>query len=154
MKFVEFKEEIQKAYAKRFPQSACEVKILKYLGRMISIDCYMAGDKSEFLFGYASNDMFSVGMSINLPDDFGNDDDLPEKLVLQWNSSFINIKPEENWCAYDAEDVSCRKTTGDAKKIIKTLDKYFQRLFDTTKNLMEEDRIHQNYAELVSKKVR
>lgn len=153
MKFAEFKEEVEKAYAKRFPQSACEVKIFKCLGRMITIDCYMAGDKSELLYGYAANDMFSVGMSINLPDSFDDDDNLPENLVLKWNSSIIKAKPE-SWLAYDAENVGYRKTTGDSKKIIKALDKYFQRLYDTTKKLVEEDRIHPNYAELVSRKVR
>lgn len=153
MKFAEFKEEVKKAYAKRFPQSACEVKIFKCLGRMITIDCYMAGDKSELLYGYAANDMFAVGMSINLPDSFDDNDDLPENLVLKWNSSIIKAKPE-SWLAYDAENISYRKTTGDSKKIIKSLDKYFQRLYDTTKKLMEEDRIHPNYAELVSRKVR
>ena len=153
MKFAEFKEEVEKAYAKRFPQSACEVKIFKCLGRMITIDCYMAGDKSELLYGYAANDMFAVGMSINLPDSFDDDDDLHENLVLKWNSSIIKAKPE-SWLAYDAENISYRKTTGDSKKIIKALDKYFQRLYDATKKLMEEDRIHPNYAELVSRKVR
>lgn len=153
MKFKKFKEEVKKAYAARFPQSACEVKIFKCLGRSLYIDCYLAGDKSEFLYGYAANDMFAVGMSINLPDDFGDDDDLPEKLVLEWNNSDIKAKPE-SWLAYDAEKVSYRKTTGDSKKIIKALDKYFQRLYDTTKKLVEEDRIHPNYAELVGKKVR
>ena len=153
MKFAEFKEEVKKAYAKRFPQSACEVKIFKCLGRMITIDCYMAGDKSELLYGYAANDMFAVGMSINLPDSFDDDDDLPENLVMEWRSSFIKAKPE-SWLAYDAESIKYRKVRGDGKKIVKACDKYFQRLRDTVDKLIAEDRIHPNYAELVSRKVR
>ena len=152
MKFGEFKEAVKAAYAKRFPQSACEVKIFKCLGRSLYIDCYLAGDKSEFLYGYAANDMFAVGMSINLPDDFGDDDDLPEKLVLEWNNSDIKAKPE-SWLAYDAVRIPYRKTTGDAKKIIKTADKYFQRLYEATVKLFEEGKIHDNFADLAARKI-
>lgn len=153
MKFVEFKEEIRKSYAKRFPNSLCEVYIFKCLGRSLCITCRFVENEKEVPFGIMGNDMFCASMSINLPDNFGDDDDLPENMVLEWQSSCIKAKPE-SWLAYDAEKVSYRKTTGDSKKIIKALDKYFQRLYDTTKKLVEEDRIHPNYTELVSRKVR
>ena len=153
MKFKEFKEEIRTAYAKRFPNSLCEVSIFKCLGISLYITCRFVGDEKEAPYGIIGNDMFCVSMGINLPDNFGDDDDLPENMVLEWQSSCIKAKPE-SWLAYDAEKVSYRKTTGDSKKIIKALDKYFQRLYDTTKKLVEEDRIHPNYAELVSRKVR
>ena len=153
MKFKEFKEEVKRAYAKRFPNSLCEVYIFKCLGRSLCITCRFVENEKEVPFGIMGNDMFCASMSINLPDNFGDDDDLPENMVLEWQSSCIKAKPE-SWLAYDAEKVSYRKTTGDSKKIIKALDKYFQRLYDTTKKLVEEDRIHPNYAELVGKKVR
>ena len=153
MKFAEFKEEVKKAYAKRFPNSLCEVYIFKCLGRSLCITCRFAENEKEVPFGIMGNDMFCASMSINLPDNFGDDDDLPENMILEWQSSCIKAKPE-SWLAYDAEKVSYRKTAGDSKKIIKALDKYFQRLYDTTKKLVEEDRIHPNYAELVSRKVR
>ena len=153
MKFKEFKEEVKKAYAKRFPNSLCEVFIFKCLGRSLCITCRFVENEKEVPFGIMGNDMFCASMSINLPDNFGDDNDLPENMVLEWQSSCIKAKPE-GWLAYDAEKVSYRKTTGDSKKIIKALDKYFQRLYDTTKKLVEEDRIHPNYAELVSRKVR
>ena len=154
MKFVEFKEEIQKAYAKRFHNSLCEVSIFKCLGRSLYITCRFVENEKEVPFGIMGNDMFCASMSINLPDNFGDDDDLPESMVMEWQSSFIKAKPESKYLAYDAVKVPYRKTTGDAKKIVKALDKYFQRLYDTTKKLVEEDRIHPNYAELVSRKVR
>lgn len=153
MKFAEFKEEVKKAYAKRFPNSLCEVYIFKCLGRSLCITCRLAENEKEVPFGIMGNDMFCASMSINLPDNFGDDNDLPENMILEWQSSCIKAKPE-SWLAYDAEKVSYRKTAGDSKKIIKALDKYFQRLYDTTKKLVEEDRIHPNYAELVSRKVR
>ena len=153
MKFAEFKEEVKKAYAKRFPNSLCEVYIFKCLGRSLCITCRFAENEKEVPFGIMGNDMFCASMSINLPDNFGDNDDLPENMILEWQSSYIKAKPE-SWLAYDAEKVSYRKTAGDSKKIIKALDKYFQRLYDTTKKLVEEDRIHPNYAELVSRKVR
>lgn len=96
--------------------------------------------------------MFAVGMSINLPDNFGDDDDLPEKLVLEWNNSDIKAKPE-SWLAYDAVRIPYRKTTGDAKKIIKALDKYFQRLYEVTVKLFKEEKIHDNYADLAARKI-
>jgi len=153
MKFAEFKEEVKKAYAKRFPNSLCEVYIFKCLGRSLCITCRLAENEKEVPFGIMGNDMFCASMSINLPDNFGDDDDLPENMILEWQSSCIKAKPE-SLLAYDAEKVSYRKTAGDSKKIIKALDKYFQRLYDTTKKLVEEDRVHPNYAELVSRKVR
>ena len=153
MKFKEFKEEVKKAYAKWFPNSLCEVYIFKCLGRSLCITCRFVENEKKVPFGIMGNDMFCASMSINLPDNFGDDDDLPESMVLEWQSSCIKAKPE-SWLAYDAEKVSYRKTTGDSKKIIKALDNDFQRLYDTTKKLVEEDRIHPNYAELVSRKVR
>lgn len=153
MKFAEFKEEVKKAYAKRFPNSLCDVYIFKCLGRSIYIDCRLAKDNTEVANGIMGNDMFCASMCINLPDKFDDDDDLPENLVMEWRSSFIKAKPE-SWLAYDAESIKYRKVRGDGKKIVKACDKYFQRLRDTVDKLIAEDRIHPNYAELVSRKVR
>lgn len=153
MKFKEFKEEVKRAYAKRFPDSACEVRIFKCLGKSITIDCYLAKDSSEVSFGIIGNDMFVIAMMIDLPRNFGDDDDLPEKLTLEWQESFIKVKPENDWIVSDIENVSHRKTTGDAKKIVKALDKYFQRVYDTTKKMFETGRVHDNYADLVSRKL-
>ena len=153
MKFVEFKEEIQKAYAKRFPNSLCEVSIFKCLGRSLYITCRFAENEKEVPFGIMGNDMFCASMSINLPDNFGDDDDLPESMVMEWQSSFIKAKPESKYLAYDAVKVPYRKTTGDTKKIIKALDKYFQRLYEATVKLFEDGKIHDNYADLASRKI-
>ena len=152
MKFKEFKEEIRTAYAKRFPNSLCEVSIFKCLGRSLYITCRFVGDEKEAPYGIIGNDMFCVSMGINLPDNFGDDDDLPESMVLEWQSSSIKAKPE-GWLAYDAVKVSYRKTTGDAKKIIKALDKYFQRLYEATVKLFEEGKIHDNFADLAARKI-
>ena len=152
MKFVEFKEEIQKAYAKRFPNSLCEVSIFKCLGRSLYITCRFVGDEKEAPYGIIGNDMFCVSMRIDLPDNFENDDDLPEKMVMEWQCSSIKAKPE-GWLAYDAVKVPYRKTTGDAKKIIKTADKYFQRLYEATVKLFEEGKIHDNFADLAARKI-
>ncbi len=153
MKFVEFKEEIQKAYAKRFPNSLCEVSIFKCLGRSLYITCRFAENEKEVPFGIMGNDMFCTSMSINLPDNFGDDDNLPESMVMEWQSSFIKVKPESKYLAYDAVKVPYRKTTGDAKKIIKALDKYFQRLYEATVKLFKEGKIHDNYADLAAQKI-
>ena len=152
MKFKEFKEEIRTAYAKRFPNSICEVSIFKCLGRSLYITCRFVGDEKEAPYGIIGNDMFCASMSINLPDNFGDDDDLPENMVLEWQSSCIKAKPE-GWLAYDAIKVPYRKTTGDAKKIIKAVDKYFQRLYEATVKLCEEGKIHDNFADLAARKI-
>jgi hypothetical protein len=153
MKFKEFKEEVKKAYAKRFPNSLCEVYIFKCLGRSLCITCRFVENEKEVPFGIMGNDMFYASMSINLPDNFGDDDDLPENMVLEWQSSCIKAKPENKYLAYDAVNVSHRKTTGDAKKIIKALDKYFQRLYEATVKLFEEGKIHDNFADLAAQKI-
>ena len=152
MKFKEFKEEVKKAYAKRFHNSLCEVYIFKCIGRSLCITCRFAENEKEVPFGIMGNDMFCASMSINLPDNFGDDDDLPENMVLEWQSSCIKAKPE-GWLAYDAVKVPYRKTTGDAKKIIKAVDKYFQRLYEATVKLFEEGKIHDNFADLAAQKI-
>ena len=154
MKFVEFKEEIQKAYAKQFPNSMCNVIIFKGLGRMIAIDCYLAGDKSEFKYGYALNDMFDVGMIIHMPNGFEKEDDLPENLEMNWQHSCIKAKPESKYLAYGAERVAYRKAKGDAHGIIRACNKYFKRLHDAVEKMKQEDRIHPDFVELVNQKVR
>ena len=87
MKFKEFKEEVKKAYAKRFPNSLCEVYIFKCLGRSLCITCRFVENEKEVPFGIMGNDMFYASMSINLPDNFGDDDDLPENMV--WNGRVL-----------------------------------------------------------------
>ena len=109
MKFKEFKEEIRTAYAKRFPNSLCEVYIFKCLGRSLCITCRFVENEKEVPFGIMGNDMFCASMSINLPDNFGDDDDLPENMVLEWQSSCIKAKPE-SWLAYDAVKVPYRNS--------------------------------------------
>lgn len=153
MKFAEFKDAVKAAYKKYFPESNVNIRIFRCLGKAITIDCFLAGDLSEVAGGIPENDMFHVNVWIDLTENFYVENDLPDNLVMEWRNSSVIKKPEQKYLAYGAETVRYRKTSGDAEKIVKALDKYFSRLHDTVVNLRENDRIHEGFVDLVNQKI-
>lgn len=153
MKFAEFKDAVKDAYKKYFPESQANVRIFNCLGKALTIDCFLAGDLSEIANSIPGNDMFWVQMWIDLPKDYNKENDLPDTLVMEWQRSSVAKKPEQKYLAYGAEKVKYRKVSGDAKKIVKALDKYFSRLHDTVVNLRNNDLIHEEFADLVNQKI-
>lgn len=126
MKYNEFKSAIEENYKKYFPFSMCSVKLYGGLGKMIFIDCYLAGNKEEFPNKISQNDMFKIGFCISMQDDFTENSDMPENMIMEVQSKCYNIKPENPHCCYGSRSLPFRKTKGNANKAISTLDKYFR----------------------------
>ena len=126
MKYSEFKAAVEENYKKYFPFSMCSVKLYSGLGKMIFIDCYLAGNKEEFPNRISQNDMFKIGFCISVQDNFTMDSDMPENMVMEVQSKCYNIKPENPHCCYSSRSLPYRKTKGNTKKVLSTLDKYFR----------------------------
>ena len=142
MTIEEFMQNIRDLYAKYFPNSTCQVKLVKSLGTALWIDCYLAKDASECENNIAGNDMFHV--SFWFPNDFEGltkDDPVPNNLNMEVSQKTIKTAPENRYMAFGSETLPFRKAKGTPDKILKTLDKYFKTLHDTTEKLVEEDRL-------------
>ena len=148
----EFLSAVKKIYAEHFPDSQCQAKLSKNLGKAIFIDFYFAKDSSEVSHGYAQNDMFKCGFVIHLDDDAEADSPMPDA-TLEAMSSVIATKPSNKWLAYDATKVPFRKTTGNAKKLLSTIEKYVQKLANTIHTEYENDNIADNYKSIVKSKI-
>lgn len=85
--------------------------------------------------------------------DITDDSELPEGLRLENTSKVYFIKPEGRFLAYDIKSITFRKTTGDYKKIISSLDKFFSRLHSELLKDIEADMITDNYKQLVLNKI-
>ena len=152
MTIKEFLSEVKKIYADHFPDSQCQAKLAKNLGRAIFIDFYLAKDSSEVSHGYAQNDMFKCGFVIHLDDNVEADSPMPDA-TLEAMSSVIATKPSNKWLAYDATKVPFRKTTGNAKKLLSTIEKYVQKLANAIHTEYENDNIADNYKSIVKSKI-
>jgi len=161
MKLSTFKDEIKKSYARHFPESRCGVNYSGTFYKSVSINCYLAGDTSEFSSGIRHNDplgfQFSVfadvmGQESELPR-IGDDDELPEELILVIGRNSYSTAPTEKYMAFGHRKVSARKTRGDAKKIVKYLDAFFSK----ARGMVVEDymagNLHSSHVELFAKKL-
>jgi hypothetical protein len=150
MTAAEFCSKVKDTYAKHFPKSLCVAKIYACLGKSITIDGYLAAGKEEESGGYLDNDMFSIGMFIHdLPPNTSPDSVLPDSMELTSNGSSFTVKPDNPYCAYGRVKVPFRKVTGDAKKILDYLDKYFGRFKDSAIDAREKDLLHKSFTELL-----
>ena len=154
MTFNEFKDRIIEIYHNQFPNSLCSVKLVKMLGRAITIDCFLANDVSELSHSYWQNDMFKISFWIHdLPNGFEVDDILPKVMTLTNDSSHILITPENKYLAYSAVKIPFRKTVGNADKLISTFKKYVDRLYDIVNQQIVEGNIHKDYQDIVNRKI-
>lgn len=156
MKFKEFKSAIESAYAEKFPDSLCRVRIGKF-GRWseIDIDCYLAANEKECNYGYLDNDPFHIGFTAYLPDNFNVDeDDLPENLALCARSKFYFIHPVVNkWLAYERREISYRKTTGTPEKLVNTFGKFIGKLHESLSEDVRNHALSDDHAALAARKV-
>lgn len=131
MKYLEFKREIEMAYAKKFNNSLCLCDLHKTLGGYISIDCYLGAGIDEFPHRIAVNDAISVKLNIDLPKGWNEEMELPDKMTIEAIRNSVKHKPTEEesyfYCKYTK--VTFRKTTGNAEHIIKTFKKFVDRLY-------------------------
>lgn len=158
MKYGEFKNNLIEIYNKVFRKSKVQVVANNNLYKCIYINCYLANDKTELANGYAENDMFHIWFEIDtengeFKEKITDDMELPENLVLSNNSNMIKIIPENKFMVYSNDKVAFRKTKGNAEKILKSFEKYVIGLYNKVCELENNGMIHDNYKELVNKKL-
>lgn len=158
MKVKEFTQEVEKAYNKYFPNSKVFVKLSTNLYRSISINCCIAGSQNEVYNNIWENDMLKLTFTVDtLQGEFNKsiteESELPNDLKLEVHRKNYLIKPASNYLVYDGRVLKFRKTKGDSKKIIATLDKYFKNLHNELQNDLKADLIHDNHRELLLKKI-
>ena len=154
MKFSEFAKNINEVYREKFVKSACIVKPFKCCGNSIYIDCYLAGNLNEVAHGIAANDMFSISLLIDLPDNFDfNSDELPENLIMKAQSNSYVIKPDNEYLYCNYKKVPYRKTKGTAEKLIDVFKKFVDKLHNQVIEDLNAGNIHENFKVLVEKKV-
>jgi hypothetical protein len=148
----EFCEEVKRTYHKYFPDSMCVARMKNILGNSIFIDCFIAGDESEFPNGYAENDMFNIKFNIDTRDAKSVDDEFGIRTIECYSKSFYTAPPSR-FLAYGRHDLQFRKTTGDARKIIAALDKFFKRLYDAVVMERDNDNIEKGHIDIVNRKI-
>ena len=150
----DFMEEVKRLYATYFPESTCNVTFRNVLGGYsIAISCYLAGDISENNYGYRENDMFYVMFDIDCRPDKSVDDEFGTREIVCYKKSFLTAPPTQ-YLAYGRRDLPFRKGTGDAKKILAKLDKFFNTLYNAVVEERDNSNIAKNYVDLVNKKIK
>ena len=153
MTFAELKEGIEKAYAKYFPKSKCAVEIFTIIGQYLDVRCYVASDKSECPSGYWDNDMMKIHFIADLPKNFNaKTDALPEQMEFEVKSAVIFKSSTDRAYAYQHEKVGLRKFKGSPDQIVKKFDAAFKKVKATFDKIKDEDRLPDNYKEVVAKK--
>jgi hypothetical protein len=78
---------------------------------------------------------------------------MPDSMVLEAMKSVIKVRPENRYLAYDTVKIPFRKTTGNAKKILATLEKYVTRLASIVHAEYDKDTISDGYKDLLDSKI-
>ena len=139
----QFAEEIIKVMKKYFPNSYCDAHYSTNLGEGIYVK-FLLGSKKEWFNGIPENAPAKiVGWIENIRG--GN---LSDTLIWEPDAGSVLIKPVKNpHLAYERVKFPIRKTKGDSKKILKTIDTLFSRtkkiLKDTVPQMTDE---HQKWV--------
>lgn len=155
MLFKDFQEKIMAVYAAKFPKSLCVCNIHNTLGGYINIDCYLGANIKEFANGIAQNDAISVKFDISLPrGKWNNESELPGKMEIKALNHAVKHKPAQDksyfYCEYT--NISFRKTTGDAEKIIKAFERFVDRLHKEISEQYANDNLLPDDMELFARK--
>ena len=149
----DFLEAVTEKYKIYFNECICDARLVRCLGKTIFIDCYLAKDKTEFQNNIVQNDPMKVTFAITVPDDITVDDYLPDVITIESYQRCYTTKPENKYLCYDLKKVPFRKTTGDPDKILKTLDKFFAKLYDSMVDDYKNDNLTEFEAKLFKKNV-
>ena len=158
MKINELIQQIEVTYSKHFPLSRISVDYVGNIYSSISIVCYLAGNSTEVYNKIWRNDMLNIRFSIDAESgEFEKgtteESELPEKLKMEVNCKNYLIKPNSTNMVYSRRNLSFRKTKGNAKKIVATLDKYFAKFKEELKNDLLTGNITDNHKELLTEKL-
>ena len=73
--------------------------------------------------------------------------------IIENEHSRYNVKPTNKYLVYENKKVAFRKTQGNEEKIITTFKKYVEKLHNALVEDLEQGNIHENYIELLKKKI-
>lgn len=141
----ELKNELITIYNKKFSKSAITFKKACFGTDTIFMDLYLANDKTELASGYFDNDMFNISFRIR---DLGNGNFAFENLAKSYN-----IRPNEKWLAYSHTELTFRKVVGTTDKVVKSFEKFVDRLEIALKEDIKNDLIHEDFKDLLNEKL-
>ena len=141
----ELTKKLESVYKKYFKDSTITFKS-GILGNFntIFIDCYLVENETELINGYKENDMFHISFELK---DNGND------YTLINLSKCYFIKPLIDYLAYSRVEIPFRKVNGNEQKIINSFEKFVVRLKEQLQADLQADLIHDNFIELLKKKI-
>ena len=150
----EFCDKAKDIYSKYFPNSMCNARLYKGLGRAITIDLYLAGSVDEFPNKISHNDMFNISFWIHdLPRDAELDSEMPEVITLTSNRHNYAIAPENKYLYADSRSVAFRKTVGSPEKCLQAFERFVKKLYDSVKTDLENGTTHPNFIDMLNSKL-
>ncbi len=158
-----FQAEIESTYKKYFPLSRVSVSHKNSLFQSVYVRCYLSSSNDEVAGKIIQNDLFSIMFQIlgengqELPEKLNLDSELPEILTLENCQKSYLIKTTDRMKAFDSRNLSFRKVSGNAEKIIESFDKFLAQLKKSLIQDLESERIPEysycNQAELLRSKL-
>ena len=152
MTFEQFRNDMKTAYTKKFDKSFCDVTIYNCLGKSLVVTCHLASDNSECVSNIVQNDMIQVMLSIDLPRDWKDGDELPDNMTMKAIKRNIKTKSAEAYLYCDYRPISFRKVTGGAEKMIASFEKFVDRLYKAVMEEYEKDNLMDFDRDLVQQK--
>ena len=158
MTIQKFMETIKNTYNKHFPESMCSVQFDTSLYSSIGISCFLAKTANENAHNYWINDPLSLRLSIDhnglaFYKDTTAETDIPEDLTRTVWHNHYRITPQERNLAFSSRKIQCRKTSGNAEKLITTMDRWFGQLKTQLQTDLDNDMIHKDHVDLIRSKL-
>ena len=139
-------KKLTKVYNEVFKNSKIEISKNSFSGNnVLWVQLYLAQNENEEINGYFINDMFSILFKITKVEE--------NNYIIENEHSRYNVKPTNKYLAYENKKVAFRKTQGNEEKIITTFKKYVGKLHNALVEDLEQGNIHENYIELLKKKI-
>lgn len=139
-------KKLTKVYNEIFKNSKIEISKNSFSGNnVLWVQLYLAQNENEEINGYFINDMFSILFKITKVEE--------NNYIIENEHSRYNVKPTNKYLAYENKKVAFRKTQGNEEKIITTFKKYVGKLHNALVEDLEQGNIHENYIELLKKKI-
>lgn len=149
MRYAEFKNIIESKWAEKF-NGKCFVELYKSFGKYITINFYISPKKEVTWL----NDMLHFNLMIELPENFNDEDELPEVLTLESNHNCYFIKPGNIYLCYERRKIPFRKSRGNAEKIAENIGKSINKLYEMLKEDIKAEKIHDNHINILMENIK
>jgi hypothetical protein len=149
---------LESIYNKHFPHSKAFAKFDSRFYSSIYVNLFLAGSKEENSRSYWDNDMLHITFRIVTPSgefskDVTIDSELPEIILIENVNKSYWLKPEDKYSAYGRRKLSFRKAEGNVEKILQVFEKFCIALKKSLVEDLQNDLIHSNHKELLTKKL-